>query len=237
MKSRILIAGLIGLQLSLAPLVAQAVVYGPLDADEAAYRSANYMIEITHRDLTNTTTNVSQTISFQIPSNKFVRLQYVEVIDQADSGNTNYTGSTILIIGDGDLTNRYLTSMELNVDGTEVLFKPGRGDELAGTAVSYTNITALTTVAYTNLIGFTTTTNATTNLLATFTGIWQTQTVVSAFAAKGTQAVVSAGTSSVGWRLYPTNATVDLMFTPNAEESVSALSNLHLRAFFDVQPQ
>jgi hypothetical protein len=47
----------------------------------------------------------------------------MRLVNAFDTGNTNYTGSLSLKVGDGSTTDLYLTSTELASDGTEVWLK------------------------------------------------------------------------------------------------------------------
>lgn len=84
------------------------------------------LIILTEADLTVTATNTAQTIAIanvhlgDIVQDcaVFLKTPFKNSADAAFNTNT-------LIIGDGNVTNRFLTSTELNVNGTEILAAPG----------------------------------------------------------------------------------------------------------------
>jgi hypothetical protein len=178
---------------------AKAYTWGPISSQEAAQWGGNYLFTWTHNDLTNTTTNATQTFTLPVVSNSSVELA-VFVLDEAcDSGDTNYTGSTLLHIGDGTDADLYLTSTELNVDGTEIWFK-------LPPVNSNTVTLTLQTGVHTN----------------------DARAVV-------TNATLTVAEALLGGKVYTVDDTVDVVFTPNAEESVSALSNGAGRAYFRIR--
>lgn len=221
---------------AMAPIV-QAYQIGELFPEQQAVYGATHFVKIDFTDLTTSATNTAQVFTNIFPIVAKMGVQVVAmVLDRPfDSGNTNYTGSTLFQIGDSASSNLFLDTTELNVDGTEVFLKYGRGAETPGTTVTYTNITALTTITRTNLIGFTTTTNTTNACLSGFTGVFQTQTIVSAISAQETQTVVSVVSTNFGYKIYTTNDFLRFRFQPNAEEAVNAYSNGALRIFIRVR--
>jgi len=228
MKMNMAVAGLAALLIT--TISANAASYGPIGVQEGALWGANYLVQISEGDLTNTVTNSAQTISscLSVVSNSAVEMVALVVDTPADSGNTNYTGSTLLKIGDGDDDDRYLTSTELNVDGTEVWFKlgPPNGGTITVTPSSVT----LTTMTYAVQTASGITNPGIPAVVAT--GITASATTYLV----ATNATASLSASELGHRVYTVNDTVDFVFTPNAEESLSALSNLSFRAYFKVTP-
>jgi hypothetical protein len=104
-------------------------VFSPLFADAAALEDGTHEILIDHADLTETANATAQTV--QIATITGLR-QLVEVVrmeliapfqDTADAANN----STLLEVGDDGDTDRFLTSTQLNVNGTEVYMKAGTG--------------------------------------------------------------------------------------------------------------
>lgn len=187
-----------GLVLATAP-AAQAYTWGPVSSQEAAQWGGNYLFTWNHTDLTNTTTNATQTFALSVVSNSSVEFVAFVLDEACDSGDTNWTGSTLLHIGDGTDADLFLTSTEMNVDGTEVWFKL---PPLNSNTVSLTVQTGVFTNDARALV---------TNVLLT-----------------SSQALL-------GGKVYTVNDTIDAIFTPNAEESVSALSNGAGRAYFRIR--
>lgn len=182
---------------------ANAADVGPLFTDEAAGWDANLMVRIDHTDLTETTTNTAQSITNLVPIAAGSSLQLVAMVleQDFDTGNTNYTGSTLLEVGDGSDADFFLTSTELASDGTEVDLKLGR---LAGGSVAL----SFQTASVTNWTSVTNVYTVVTNGTATFTA------------------------SSLGAAAYTSANDVKFKFTPNAEESLSALTSGAVRIYF-----
>jgi hypothetical protein len=107
------------------PPVAKAAEYGPLFSDEAAQLGANFFVRYTHDDLTTTNVNTAQTLSVPVATQTAWQLVAMVLETPFDTGNTNYTGSTLLKIGDGSDDDLFLTSTELASDGSEVYLKFG----------------------------------------------------------------------------------------------------------------
>ena len=108
----------------------QAANLTPLDSREAALMGATHVLRINTEDLAaSTATNTALIITNNVISAK-EQLECVGmVLDTAfDTGNTNYTGSVALTVGDSSDADLYLTSTELASDGSEVFIKAGRAD-------------------------------------------------------------------------------------------------------------
>jgi hypothetical protein len=114
---------------------------------EMAEKHATDYVVIKASDFTQTATNTAEAFSNSIPTNCIVQFEYLALHTPFDNGTNAFTTSTALTIGDGTTANLYLESTELNVDGTEILFRP---------AVSMTTGTVLT-----NLIAAATNYNST----------------------------------------------------------------------------
>jgi hypothetical protein len=171
----------------MAAVFVQAAQWRVLDSAEQAKTGANRMYEVDHADLTTTATNTAQTLTVAVPAKAAVRFLMMELETAFDTGNTNYTGSLAVKVGDGTDDDLFLTSTELASDGSEVFRK-------------FAPLPALTAV---------TTIGATTN------------TVVTA--------------AALGEKVYTAADTLDFVFTPNAEEAVSANTSGKVRFYFNVQ--
>ena len=83
-----------------------------------------HKVVITSADLTETTANTAETIELlDVAAGDVVHTAAVKVVTAlADASDTAFN-TTTLIVGDDGSTNRFVTSQELNVNGSEVLYK------------------------------------------------------------------------------------------------------------------
>ena len=95
-----------------------------LPAETKAATGYTHKVIITHEDLTTATANTAQTIELlSVAAGDVVNTAAVKVVTAfSDASDTAYN-TTTLIVGDDGTTNRFVTSQELNVNGTEVLYK------------------------------------------------------------------------------------------------------------------
>ena len=95
-----------------------------LPAETKAATGYTHKVIITHNDLTTATANTAQTIELlSVAAGDVVNTAAVKVVTAfSDASDTAYN-TTTLIVGDDGTTNRFVTSQELNVNGTEVLYK------------------------------------------------------------------------------------------------------------------
>lgn len=106
-----------------------------------APRGFSYRFVIDHPDLTNTTNAAAQDITLiTLPANSvvlraatYLRTPFQDTADSAFN-------TTALIVGDSVDPDRYITSQELNVNGTEVLAKAHASST---TPFAYTTATAV----------------------------------------------------------------------------------------------
>lgn len=104
----------------------------PLSALEAAQRRATHVAEITYADLT--AAGNTQTLS-GIPIAAKMGFEVVGAqLTEAFVSSDGTLASTAITIGDGGLATRFLSSTELNTQGTEVFLK---GGTLANTSLPY----------------------------------------------------------------------------------------------------
>jgi hypothetical protein len=170
----------------------------------AAHRGATHYALIKSSDFSAvTTTNTALAITNAI--NAKTGVEFVELMmDTAfDTGNTNYTGSVALKIGDGSDDDLFLTSTELASDGTEVFIKYGPPD-------SATIVSTVTkqTVSLTD-------TNGVTALVMTNATVASTATI-----------------GELGRKLYTSSGQIVFTVTPNTEEALSANTSGEVRCYF-----
>lgn len=196
----------------LAPIAAQAASFRPLLEQEKAHLGATHVATITYADFTETTTNTATTLTnvFSAVAKQGIQLVAMQLKTAFTTGNTNYTGSVAVTVGDGTDADLYLTSTELASDGTEVFLKFGRTPLACSTATTY----------LTNTITYL---GATTNLL--------TNTII--YASSVTE---TATDDSYGRKVYTAADNIDFTFTPNAEEALDALTAGEVRFYFKITP-
>lgn len=79
---------------------------------------------IGHADLTQSTDNTAQDVKIlTVPANSIVTRVAIRLATPFQKTGTTAYNSNALIIGDSGDTDRWLTSTELNVNGTEILAK------------------------------------------------------------------------------------------------------------------
>jgi hypothetical protein len=202
----VLVTGMVGL--------VQAGNWVPLSAQEAALMDATHVARVTFEDMAaSTDTNTALVITNLHP---FAAKDAVElvgmVLEQAfDTGNTNFTGSVLLTVGDSADADLYLASTELASDGSEVFFKYGRTD--------VPTLTVASTLTTNTLIGLDASTNVATN-------------VIICVSAKPT-ATAAAGV--LAQKVYTAADYLKLTFTPNLNEALSANTSGAVRLYFRVK--
>jgi hypothetical protein len=162
-----------------------------------------HCVTVKYSDFTETTVNTAETLTWNVLAKQGVELVAMELVTAFDSGDTNYTGSCLVTVGDGTDADLYLTSTELASDGTEVFWKfnPSYASTVTVTATT-TNIVYL---------------NAATNTV--------TNTLVSAVSAV-------AGPALLGKKVYTADDTVDFTFTPNSDEALTGNTAGEVRFYF-----
>lgn len=97
----------------------------PLPLEERIATGADYEVQIEHSDLTNAVVDGTQTLTIPIAAKMAVRLLRM-VLDVAFKNSADATNNSLLVtVGDGGSANRFLTSTELNENGTEIPLKAG----------------------------------------------------------------------------------------------------------------
>jgi len=92
----------------------------------AEWGGATHYAVIRDEDLVSTTTNVAETLTLSVLSNQMVQVLWAVVHEKFQDTATNGNNTLTLKVGDGTDDDLFLESMELCVDGTEVIVKPGR---------------------------------------------------------------------------------------------------------------
>ena len=113
---------------------AAAVQLVPLSVPEMAAKDATHVATVEWSDFTEDTANTAETFNLAIPAGTAVELvaMVLDTAFNASVGDTNHTGSVLLEVGDGSDADLFLTSTELNADGTEVFIKLGPLGSVAG---------------------------------------------------------------------------------------------------------
>lgn len=111
-------------------------------AEETRESGFTHKAVITHADLTETATGTAQVLA---PINVVNGSMVTKVAARLDTAFKN-TGdaafnTTAITVGDGGSANRFLASMELNENGTEILAKEGTGTLFVYTATDTVDVT------------------------------------------------------------------------------------------------
>jgi hypothetical protein len=94
---------------------------------------ADLEVLITHEDLTETTANTTQKLTFPIAAKMSVECARVIIDENFEDTTDNAFNTTTVIVGDDGSTARFLASTELNANGTYVPLKNGTGTSLVYT--------------------------------------------------------------------------------------------------------
>jgi hypothetical protein len=186
----------------------------PLSEQEKANTGANWVWILDYEDFTEATANTAQVFSnFVVKAKQGVEFVALQLDTAFDSGNTNYTGSCAVTVGDGSDADLFLASTELASDGTEVFLKYTRPDSytIASTPTFqtgnvYSGVT-LQTVSLTDTNG--TTAACVTGLVFTATAAVTNGTVAS-----------TATVGELGRKVYTEDGYVAATFTPNSDEAL-----------------
>lgn len=97
----------------------------PLTLEERIATGADLEVQFEHSDLTNAVVDGTQTLTVPIAAKMAVRLLRM-ILDVPFKNSADATNNSLLLsVGDGGSAARFLTSTELNENGTEVLLKAG----------------------------------------------------------------------------------------------------------------
>ena len=123
--------------MALVPVLFAASVY-PLPMEGKADTGANYLVVVTHADLTETTANTAQSLTNVLPvlAKQGVELIACRLVTAFTDDATTAFSSVAVTVGDGTDADLYLTSTELDSYGTEVWLKFGRTGWDGGAATS-----------------------------------------------------------------------------------------------------
>lgn len=99
----------------------------PLSLETATETGANWAAYWSHEDLTETTANTAQVLTFPIAARMSAQVVQSIIDVPLEDESDNAFNTTTLIVGDGDNDDALLTSQELNVNGSEVPLKRGTG--------------------------------------------------------------------------------------------------------------
>lgn len=103
-----------------------ALVAGPASTDTAALTGGNLVVELESSDFTEIATNTAETIQlFEVGDTMGVELVAMTLPRGFEESGDATHNSSLITVGDGADPDRYLTSTEVNVNGTEVKVKYG----------------------------------------------------------------------------------------------------------------
>ncbi len=100
---------------------------------------ATHVIELNDEDLTETLISAAQTNLIAIAANSVVKVKRLSLVQVFNENDSVLTESCLVEFGDQLDPNRYITSTEVNSDGTEVFVKA----PAVATFVAYTEATNL----------------------------------------------------------------------------------------------
>lgn len=106
-------------------------------SNEERHHGFTHLVVVTHEDLTNTSVSgtPTQTIELMdVEAGHLVRAVASKVVTAFKDASDSAQNSTAIEVGDGSDVDRFLVSQEINVNGTEVLYKGGTGTLFAYTA-------------------------------------------------------------------------------------------------------
>jgi hypothetical protein len=103
------------------------MIVNPLISQESeTLGGATHQVVLSHEDLTETTANTAQTINvLTVGLGSLVKCVAVRMVEDFEDASDSAFNTTTMTAGDGGSATRFLASMELNVNGTEVDFKAG----------------------------------------------------------------------------------------------------------------
>jgi len=219
-------AMLLGMGVSVARAAPQWMV---LNTAEMAKWGATHCLEIEYNDAGSVATNTAVAFTNSVAANTAVEFVAL-ILDTAWSGgNTNYTQSAALKIGDGSDDDLFLTSTELASDGTEVFVKygPPHSETITSTptkqsATFATNVVLQTaTITYINP-------EVTTNTAVVVTNV----TLQTAAALTNLTISSSASAGELSRKLYTAAGSIVSTLTPNAEDGMDDFTAGKVRLYF-----
>lgn len=195
----------------LVALTAGAYEWRPLGVEGAALEGgATHVLTVDYTDFaTSTSSNTALELTniVEFAAKTGVELVYAKLNAAFDTGDTNYTGSVLLTVGDSADADLFLASTELASDGTEVWFSYGRNSNYAPTLTPQT-------ITITNVF------DDITNVVKVVTNV--TATLVADVRAQN---------------LYTAANYLKLTLTPNSEEALSANTVGSFSLYFRMLPR
>lgn len=95
-----------------------------LPLETAGLCGFTHKVKLTHEDLTQATANTAQTIALlSVGAGAYVCDCAMHLVTPFEDASDAAFNTTAVVIGDDGSTNRFLTSTELNKNGTEVIWK------------------------------------------------------------------------------------------------------------------
>lgn len=217
--------------------VAQAYTWRPLSVPEMARWGATHSLEFDYADMVDSTeTNTAETITIALPAKTAAEFRAIILDTAFDTGNTNYTGSVALTVGDGSDVDLYLTSTELASDGTEVFVKYAPVVSAAASVVTPTTaqLIFVSELAAATAADLTYDSDGSgtmlTNSVVTAQGAatLSTNTVVTAVA------LAAPVVTELGRKASTAAHNIVLTFTPNEEEALDENTSGKGRLFFRI---
>jgi hypothetical protein len=194
----------------------------PLSVPEMAKWGATHVLIVEWNDLTTSATNTAQLFTNSVVAKTAVECVGLLLDEAFDTGNTNFTGSLAIKIGDGSVDDLFLASTELASDGTEVFVKypPLNTYTVAYTLQTNTLVSAVTNGAALVTDG--------TNVFTVVSNL--TVTSGSVISVSGITAASTAG--ELGRKLYTTAGSIISTITPNTQEAVDDNTSGKVRVYF-----
>ena len=93
--------------------------------DRVALGGATHALRITADDLTETTANTAQALTVDVADGEVFELLATNLVTPFEDASDAAFNSTVLTVGDGSDTDRFLTSQQLNANGTVIDYATG----------------------------------------------------------------------------------------------------------------
>lgn len=140
------VMGIVTALVSLAASQVFAATCSELTQEEKAFWGATHVVNFTHADLTLTSTNgapMTNSTALYVKGTDIVQFVAFELLTPFEYTSTNGLSSTTVKVGDGTDDDFFLTSTELNVNGSYIWYKFPPSDAYT-VAMTYTtnNVTA-----------------------------------------------------------------------------------------------
>lgn len=106
-------------------------------SNEERHNGFTHLVVLTHEDLTNTSVSGTPTQTIEVmdvEAGHLVRTVAMKLVTPFKDASDAAQNATLIEVGDGSDTDRFLASTEINENGTEVRYKGGTGTLFAYTA-------------------------------------------------------------------------------------------------------